>query len=130
MKHITTKKDFKTTIQTLDKFIVYLYSSQIITCKQLLETNELFELFEKKNIQLIMIDAIKYPSLVLFLNVNFFPIFLVYKSGERINMINGNYENVLELLQNEIDNKLLHQDIQLINYDLLNVQHNMDNIIK
>ncbi len=47
MKHISTIKDFKTIMNTMDKFVVYLYSPQIITCKQLLETNKLFELFEK-----------------------------------------------------------------------------------
>lgn len=140
--NITTIKHFKEFAKTTKNFVVYLYSPQIITCKQILEEKKIFELFEYENentdddenenkdkqLQLVMIDAIKHTPLVTFLKVNYYPIFLIFKDGCEIEQINGNYEDALDILKNQMHNKLLHQEIQIINYDLMNSQSNINDI--
>lgn len=128
--HISTIKDFKQFTKTSDKYVIYLYSHKIVTCQKILEEKQLIDLFRNNSdIPLLMIDAIKHPVLVSHLKANYYPIFLLFKNNDEIDNINGNYEDVLDILESKINTKLLQKNIQVINCNLSgNYIDNINNI--
>lgn len=118
---ITTQEDFQKISNKYCNFIVYLYSSIVLSCQELLSNNKIIKFFINKKIKFIMIDAQSSISLRTFLGISFFPIFLIYNNRSKIDEINGTYENILEVLDEYISNKLPNN---FLNLPSNNLSHN------
>ena len=98
---LLTIKDYNDVLINNSYFVVYVYSVSISSCQELFTNNILLKYFTKKDISLYVINALiknKTSELIKSLNISFFPIFIIYKNGEKEKEINGNFENIFEIL--------------------------------
>jgi len=95
---ICNKKQFQKLSSLYNEFCVFVYSNQVPWSRKILTDNSISTLLIKKYTKMLVIDLSKYPELIELLDINIYPMFLIYRNQILINQISPLFENITNIL--------------------------------
>ena len=95
---ITNYEQFKKLSYLYQEFCFLVYSNEIPWSLDIFNNKTLSNFLNYKCLQLFTVDASKYPEIIKYLDINIFPIILVYKDNRYFNQISPLLEDVVSVL--------------------------------